>query len=63
MHFQEPMFVYANEDIAAGVQPSKPGDTAVVTGINGFTASQFNLNLQGLEQQHDALIVGWTWNF
>ena len=57
MHFQEPMFVYANADPAAGA------DTAVVMGcFNGFTASQFNLNLQSLEAQHDALIVGWTWN-
>ena len=62
MHFEQPMFVYANDDIAVGKKQCKPGDTAVVMGLKGFKASQFNLRLQSREEQHDAMIVGWTWN-
>jgi len=58
LHFQGPQFVYVNADIAASAQICRAGDKAVIMGIKGLEALQFNLIFRSMP----VVIVGWTWN-
>ena len=61
LHFEEPNFVYANENIAANRAKAKDGDIAVVMGVKNLHGRQFDLHLQSREQAHDVLLIGWSW--
>ena len=60
VHFQEPSFIYANEDVVANPTNAKDGDMALVAGIQNLKGRQFDLHLQSREKAHDVILIGWS---
>ena len=58
--FQEPSFIYANEDIVREPTKAKNGDIGVVTGRKDLQGRQFDLRLQSREKAHDVMLIGWS---
>ena len=61
LHFKEPWFIFANEDIVAHPTKAKHGDLAVVMGIENLCGRQFDLRLQSRKKAHDVMLIGWSW--
>ena len=60
LHFQEPSFIYANENIVAKPMKANNGDIGVVMGMKNLHGRQFDLRLQSREAAHDVILIGWS---